>query len=244
MLVSFYTPPFVFSTSLGQIALFAPKNLNNFISCNKQDSLLLGKSNTAQYLSGVYFLHQLKQGSNLPTSNMQESILKPKCAKIDLDKCEESTGSKELDIFKMTKQWLDMYFSGEILLNMPPVILKGSNFRIRVWRELLKIPYGKTSTYLTIAQKIAKDMHIAKMSAQAVGGAISNNPISIIIPCHRVIGSNGSLIGYAGGLNKKKILLDFEAKQCQNNIGKIRKIDSTLDYISHIAIMSKFTKIY
>lgn len=208
MLVSFYTPPLDFAKTLGQIVLFTPKNLSDFISCDKNENLLLGQSNSGQYLSGVYFINQLKQDKNI--SSVSKSQENPKHAKIDLDKCKES--SNELDIFKQTKEWLDMYFSGKIPQFMPPIVLKGSSFRLRVWEELLKIHYGKTTTYSAIAQQIAIKKGLAKMSAQAIGGAVGNNPISIIIPCHRVIGSNGDLIGYAGGLDKKKILLDFEAQ--------------------------------
>ena len=88
--------------------------------------------------------------------------------------------------------------------------MKTTEFRKRVWKILLTIPYGKTMTYGEIAEKIAKDSGKAKMSAQAVGGAVGHNSISLIIPCHRVIGANGSLTGYAGGIEKKKKLLELE----------------------------------
>lgn len=114
---------------------------------------------------------------------------------------------------KKTKNWLDKYFNNE---NPNPKELKikliGSEFQKLVWNNLLNIPYGQTVTYKEIANKIARQKNIKHMSAQAVGGAISHNPISIIIPCHRVIGTNGELIGYSGGLNKKIELLKIERK--------------------------------
>ena len=92
----------------------------------------------------------------------------------------------------------------------PPLSMKTTEFRKKVWKILLTIPYGKTMTYGEIAEKIAMDSGKAKMSAQAVGGAVGHNSISLIIPCHRVIGTNGSLTGYAGGIEKKKKLLELE----------------------------------
>lgn len=117
----------------------------------------------------------------------------------------------EDEILSQTKKWLDKYFNGE----KPPIneldlAPKGTNFRCEVWKILCEIPYGKTTTYGDIALKIAKNRGIEKISAQAVGGAVGHNPISIIIPCHRVIGSNGKLTGYAAGLDKKIFLLKHE----------------------------------
>lgn len=114
-------------------------------------------------------------------------------------------------------QWLDRYFAG--LCPSPaelPLAPKGSPFRQAVWEILRSIPYGQTTTYAAIAEKIAKQQGLGKMSAQAVGGAVGHNPISIIIPCHRVLGSDGSLTGYAGGLERKRRLLDFESKPKSN----------------------------
>ncbi len=93
---------------------------------------------------------------------------------------------------------------------MPRLHPIGSDFRQSVWEILLQIPYGKTISYGEIARQLAEKQGIAKMSAQAVGGAVGHNPISIIIPCHRVIGANGSLIGYGGGIERKRRLLEFE----------------------------------
>ncbi|MDO4305448.1 MAG: methylated-DNA--[protein]-cysteine S-methyltransferase [Eubacteriales bacterium] len=108
-------------------------------------------------------------------------------------------------------KWLDRYFAGEkpsiTELSLAPA---GSSFRQEVWRILCEIPSGEVTTYGEIAKKKAVRMNRQTMSAQAVGGAVSHNPISIIIPCHRVIGSNGSLTGYAGGIDKKITLLELE----------------------------------
>ena len=109
------------------------------------------------------------------------------------------------------KKWLDRYFNKEKpSIKELELNLMGSEFRKTVWKILCDIPYGKVTTYKKIAEKIAKQKGITKMSAQAVGGAVGHNPISIIIPCHRVVGTNGDLTGYAGGLNKKKYLLEHE----------------------------------
>jgi methylated-DNA-[protein]-cysteine S-methyltransferase len=117
----------------------------------------------------------------------------------------------ELPIFAKTKEWLDAYFVGKnpaiSELSLAPV---GSEFRKAVWDILCEIPYGKCTTYGEIAKKMADQMGKKNMSSQAVGGAVGHNPVSIIIPCHRVVGSNGSLTGYAGGIDKKVKLLEHE----------------------------------
>lgn len=112
--------------------------------------------------------------------------------------------------YAKTKEWLDLYFSGGVPDFFPPIHLVGSPFRIDVWRALQKIPYGQTVTYGAIAKQMAKQRGVERISAQAVGGAVGHNPISIIVPCHRVIGSDGSLTGYAGGLARKARLLALE----------------------------------
>ena len=113
-------------------------------------------------------------------------------------------------VFNSLKTWLKDYFDGkrpEVKINLSPA---GTDFQQAVWKDLLKIPYGKTSTYGTITANLVSGGK--KASAQAVGGAVGHNPISLLIPCHRVIGANGSLTGYAGGLDKKRTLLDLENK--------------------------------
>jgi methylated-DNA-[protein]-cysteine S-methyltransferase len=115
------------------------------------------------------------------------------------------TDDKTLPVFEQTKKWLDIYFSGNEPDFMPKLSLNGSKFRKAVWDILLTIPYGSVMTYGEIARIMAKQSGIAKMSAQAVGGAVGHNPVSIIVPCHRVVGTNGNLTGYAGGIDKKSV---------------------------------------
>lgn len=117
---------------------------------------------------------------------------------------------KELPVFTRTAEWLDIYFSGKAPSFTPPLSMKATPFRRAVWSVMLTIPFGKTMTYKEISKEIAKQMGLSSMSAQAVGGAVGHNAISLIIPCHRVIGSSGSLTGYAGGLDKKAKLLSME----------------------------------
>lgn len=122
--------------------------------------------------------------------------------------CESDSGS--VQAIRDTKRWLDMYFGGKVPDFTPRLFMKGTNFQKEVWDILLTIPYGQTVSYNAIAEKIAKRRGIPRMSAQAVGNAVGKNPISIIVPCHRVIGSDGSLTGYAGGLDRKRFLLSLE----------------------------------
>ena len=117
---------------------------------------------------------------------------------------------KRLPVFEQTERWLDIYFSGKDPSFTPPLFMKTSAFRKEVWEIMLMIPFGKTMTYGQIAAQIAKRRGLSQMSAQAVGGAVGHNSISLIIPCHRVVGSNGSLTGYAGGIDKKVQLLELE----------------------------------
>ncbi|MDR1883217.1 MAG: methylated-DNA--[protein]-cysteine S-methyltransferase [Prevotella sp.] len=116
---------------------------------------------------------------------------------------------KQLPVFEKTREWLDCYFGGSEPDFMPAVKLDGSEFRLAVWEILKQIPYGQRITYGEIAAEIARRRNVG-MSAQAVGGAVGHNPISIIVPCHRVVGTNGSLTGYAGGIERKIGLLKLE----------------------------------
>ena len=118
--------------------------------------------------------------------------------------------SQETEILTETKKWLDIYFSGEEPKFTPALHPTGSTFRQAVWQILLQIPYGQTITYGEIARKMTEMGNTSRMSAQAVGGAVGHNEVSIIIPCHRVVGTNGSLTGYAGGIDKKISLLELE----------------------------------
>lgn len=141
-------------------------------------------------LTGSWFLGQ-KYFPNFPSGSTQEREHSP--------------------LLQQAARWLDCYFAGERPAAAEiPLAPLGSGFRKEVWRLLCEIPYGETVTYGEIAQKLAARCGLAQMSAQAVGGAVAHNPISIFIPCHRVVGSNGSLTGYAGGLQTKLKLLVHE----------------------------------
>lgn len=157
------------------------------------DILLAGKDNK---LIGLWI-----EGQKYYLSNLKEKI-------------KENNNEK---ILLQTKKWLDKYFNGEKPkieeLDLAPI---GSEFRQEVWKILCNIPYGEVITYNNISKEIAKKRGIKRMSAQAVGGAVAHNPISIIIPCHRVVGTNGSLTGYAGGINKKIFLLKHENVDMSN----------------------------
>lgn len=115
-----------------------------------------------------------------------------------------------LPVFIQTEKWLRIYFSGKEPDFLPPVLVRGSDFRKRVFEILLEIPFGKTETYGEIAKRISEEKGIKQMSAQAVGGAVGRNPVSIVIPCHRVVGKDGNLTGYAGGIERKIKLLELE----------------------------------
>ena len=117
---------------------------------------------------------------------------------------------KENHILKNALRWLDIYFSGQKPDFLPKLHLIGTDFQREVWDILLEIPYGQTVTYGEIARKIADKRGLKTMSAQAVGGAVGHNRVSVIVPCHRVIGSDGSLTGYAGGIERKIRLLNIE----------------------------------
>ena len=117
---------------------------------------------------------------------------------------------RRLPVFDETCRWLDIYFSGRAPDFTPELALHGTPFRKAVWDILLTISFGKTMSYGEIAERLARQMGISRMSAQAVGGAVGHNPVSIIVPCHRVVGADGSLTGYAGGLERKARLLEIE----------------------------------
>lgn len=126
---------------------------------------------------------------------------------LNLDKKHEE---KEVPILKEAKHWLDIYFTGKEPDFIPPVHMTGTPFRMEVWEILRRIPYGETITYGEIAKKVAVERGLQRMSAQAVGNAVGRNEISIIVPCHRVVGTSGSLTGFAGGIDKKIALLKLE----------------------------------
>ena len=122
----------------------------------------------------------------------------------------KKTERKELPLFSEAKRWLDIYFSGKEPNFLPPLRYDSTPFRKAVCDIMLTIPYGKTMTYGEIARIISKQKWSEKMSAQAVGGAVGHNPIALMIPCHRVVGTNGSLTGYGGGIERKVKLLELE----------------------------------
>ena len=162
-----------------------------------------------EYLSKVGNLILISDGENLVGLffSFSKAMLPSKYLK-DLKE------DNNLEVFKDTKLWLDKYFKGEeVSSNDLKILLIGTEFRKKVWQELLNIPYGKTITYKNLGQIIAQKLGRNKMSAQAIGNAVGNNPIPIIIPCHRVIGSNGDLTGYLGGLPLKAWLLELEKKK-------------------------------
>lgn len=139
-------------------------------------------------LTGLWFFGQSYFADTLPTEQI----------------------AQETPILAQAREWLDEYFSGKEPDFTPTLHPMGSPFRQAVWKLLLQIPYGQTTTYGEIARQLEKLQNRPHMSAQAVGGAVGHNGISIIIPCHRVVGTKGSLTGYAGGLDKKMALLELE----------------------------------
>ena len=118
---------------------------------------------------------------------------------------------KDLPVFDETRRWLDDYFTGKDPGFTPPLRLRGTDFRKAVWEVLLTIPYGKTTTYGEISAAMARETG-GSVSARAVGGAVGHNPVSQIVPCHRVLGADGSLTGYAGGVERKEKLLEMERR--------------------------------
>ncbi len=144
----------------------------------------------ASYLVGLWFDGQKHFGSTL----------------------NEDTAEGEGVLPEQIRSWLDQYFDGTVPGYVPPLRLRGTSFQQTVWSCLLKIPWGKTVTYGELAKQTAAVLGRTSMSAQAVGSAVGRNPISIIVPCHRVIGADGSLIGYAGGLTRKEKLLSIEGR--------------------------------
>lgn len=129
---------------------------------------------------------------------------------LTLESKKETREENNLPVFHLAIQWLNIYFDGIKPDFSVPVHCSGTPFQQEVWHILQTIPYGQTITYKDIASRIAAERGIPHMSAQATGGAVSRNPVSILIPCHRVIGTDGSLTGYAGGIDRKKALLLLE----------------------------------
>ena len=157
------------------------------------------------YTSPLGQLLLQSDGKNLTALKLE------KCRFYENYKDEKIVQNDKLEIFLKTKEWLNRYFKGENPeiheLKLKPC---GTEFRKKVWSILCDIPYGKLTTYGDIAKQIAQERGMERMSAQAVGGAVGHNPIAIIIPCHRVVGKDGSLTGYGGGIHIKIKLLELE----------------------------------
>ena len=132
------------------------------------------------------------------------------------DTLPKETAERALPIFEEATRWLDLYFAGQVPDFTPALSMETTPFRKAVWEIMLTIPYGQTMTYGEIARRLAQERGLARMSAQAVGGAVGHNSISLIIPCHRVVGTNGSLTGYAGGIQRKVRLLQLEQTNMAN----------------------------
>ena len=126
------------------------------------------------------------------------------------DTLNKAAEEKPLPVFEKADQWLNIYFSGKAPDFTPKLSMRTTAFRKKVWEIMLTIPFGQTMTYGQIAETVARQMNLPQISAQAVGGAVGHNPICIIVPCHRVVGTNGSLTGYGGGILRKKALLELE----------------------------------
>ena len=160
------------------------------------------------YESKIGLLYLISDGESLCGCYLENQKYFPN----DID---EYLLNEELDIFVKSKDWLEKYFNGENpSIDEIPLKFNGTEFRKRVWKILKETSYGKVVTYRHIAEIIAKTKGLETMSAQAVGGAVGHNPLLIFIPCHRVIGTDGSLTGYAAGLENKRFLLNLE---CDNN---------------------------
>lgn len=152
---------------------------------------LLGKITLAgdeRGLSGLWFQEQNRFAAAIP----------------------QDTPRREIALFRQTARWLEVYFSGKEPNFTPPLSLSGTPFQTLVWSHLLRIPYGQTVSYGQLAGDVAAALGRSAMSAQAAGGAVGRNPVSIIVPCHRVVAADGSLHGYGGGLARKAALLALE----------------------------------
>lgn len=160
-------------------------------------------------LIGLWFSDQKYFGSTLSKDYID---ITSKICKNDFSK---TLNNLDFSIFEQTCQWLDIYFSGQMPHFIPELSMRTTKFRKEVWEIMLAIPFGQTMTYGEIADQIAVKRGTASMSAQAVGGAVAHNSISLIIPCHRVIGASGSLTGYAGGIDRKAWLLALENSYVQ-----------------------------
>jgi methylated-DNA-[protein]-cysteine S-methyltransferase len=190
-------------------------NKNFYLHFTTVFGQMMGELSTEGEILGLWFLKQ----EYFPELEETAFIVKEEELKDILKNKEYSAQDIPEKVAKSMKELvlqLNEYAMGKrksFDLNLKP---KGTEFRERVWKILEEIPYGKTITYGDIAKRLCKEMGKESMSAQAVGGAVGHNPIGILIPCHRVIGSDGSLTGYAGGLDKKIALLNIEGIRILN----------------------------
>lgn len=165
------------------------RNFNMIYTCEYNSPLgTITLACDGEFITGLWFNGQKHFGNILP----------------------KQTESNDMPLLHEARRWLDIYFSGKDPDFLPPLRYDSTPFRKTVCDIMLKIPYGKTVTYGEIAAEIAKQKGVEKMSAQAVGGAVGHNPVSLMIPCHRVVGTNGSLTGYGGGIQRKVSLLELE----------------------------------
>lgn len=163
-------------------------------------------ASNGEHLTGLWLKDQKYFGATLMNNEIDTKGKIGKIGEID----ELGDSANNLPLFHLVEQWLEAYFQGKQPELSLPLAPKGSPFRQDVWDILCQIPYGEVITYGEIAKKMAQKLGKETMSAQAIGGAVGHNPISIIIPCHRVVGANGSLTGYAGGIENKIKLLELE----------------------------------
>ncbi|MBP1906485.1 methylated-DNA-[protein]-cysteine S-methyltransferase [Paenibacillus turicensis] len=163
-----------------------------------------------EHLTGLWLKGQKYFGATLENEEIDKKCETDETGGVIRKVGEVDDLADKLPLFHLVEQWLDAYFQGKQPELSLPLAPKGSPFRQDVWDILCQIPYGEVITYGDIAKKMAQKLGKDTMSAQAIGGAVGHNPISIIIPCHRVVGANGSLTGYAGGIENKIKLLELE----------------------------------
>ena len=194
----------IYSSPLGKILILFHEGtlLGLYFEGQKEFNVLIKDEEVKNFDGGKNF--DDGKDSDIKDKNLR-------CESLGHDKNKVS-GEKNCDDKNLrdTKKWLDLYFSGEEPNFTPKLKLEGTEFRRDVWKILLEIPYGETLSYKDIAEKLMASGKYERMSSQAVGGAVGHNPLSIIIPCHRVVGTSGSLTGYAGGLARKVRLLELE----------------------------------
>jgi len=180
-----------------------------------EEEALIGLWIQGQKYFPVKLFSEGKGGSRMPGAAEQETF----AVSAARNACEKDSAGRQCRILCQAREWLNQYFAGDrpepgrLKLSpglAPGVLPRGSGFRRQVWKLLLEIPYGEVLTYGELARRLARQRGLDSMSAQAVGGAVGHNPLSIIIPCHRVVGKDGSLTGYAGGLERKRWLLQWE----------------------------------